>query len=380
MAAAPLRVLVCPQEFKGSLDAFEATASLARGVRAALSDRSIEVLEQPMADGGPGTAAILGRALGAEPRRATVRGSYGAEVEATYLVARTPDGPLAIIESASATGLTLTPPDQRDPAFSSTEGVGDLLLRAAAEGARRAILCVGGTATMDGGSGVARRLGLRLLDRNGDDLPAGGLHLARLARIEATQGTPDLEVRIAVDARNPLTGPEGAVAVYGSQKGLPEWQAPALDAAIAGWARMVREHLGRDIDVPGAGTGGGITAGVLAALPRARIESGAALVAESVGLRDLIARADLVVTGEGALDAQTAYGKTVGHVLELAREADVPCLAVAGVIREQPAGLADAEPLAPDPDDHEAVRRAIEDAAEHASAAAERVVRRWAER
>lgn len=386
-APRPLRVLVCPQEFKGSLDAFAATAALARGVRAALPERAgpefievLEVIERPMADGGPGTGAILAVALGGETVRVRVRGAYGGEVDARYVLADTPEGALAIIESAEAVGLSLTPEAARDPARASSEGVATLILDALGRGVRRVIVCVGGTATMDGGSGVARGLGLRLLDRNGRDLPTGAIHLARLDRIEAApDGTlRQAEMRIAVDARNPLTGPEGAVAVYGSQKGLPDWQAPALDAAIARWARAVREQLGRDIDVPGAGTGGGITAGVLAAHPEARIESGAALVADLTGLRNLIARADLVLTGEGALDAQTAYGKSVGHVADLAGEAGVPCLAVAGVVRERPAGIADAEAIVTDPEDDEAIQDAIEHAGAQASAAAERLVRRWA--
>ena len=377
--SAPLRVLVCPQEFKGTLDAFEATAAIAHGVRAASDGRAVEVVEQPMADGGPGTDAILAQALSAKSIETTVRGAYGAEVRATLALADTPEGPLAIVESASALGLTLTPPSDREPARSTSEGAGELILEAIRQGASRLIVCVGGTATMDGGAGVARALGLRLLDRRGQPLPPGGLHLVRLDRIEDGV-SPEVRAataRIAVDARNPLTGPEGAVAVYGSQKGLRDWQAPALDAAISHFVHTVREQLGREIDVPGAGTGGGITAGILAAMPQASVESGASLVAETVGLDALIERADLVVTGEGAMDAQTAYGKTVGHVATMAAEAGVPCVAVAGVVRARPEGIADAEPVVADPADASALERAMAHPAEGVAASAERLVRRW---
>ncbi|MCK9486751.1 MAG: glycerate kinase [Dehalococcoidia bacterium] len=387
-APRPLRVLVCPQEFKGSLDAFEATAAIARGVREALAGRpaaDIEVVERPMADGGPGTGAILSAALGVEVVSLRVRGAYGDPVDARYGIASTAEGDLAVIECAEAVGLGLVPPEVRDPAWSSSEGVASLIRDALGRGVRRVIVCVGGTATMDGGAGVARGLGLRMLDADGQDLPPGGMHLVRLDRIEAAAppALTEAVVRIAVDARNPLTGPEGAVAVYGSQKGLADWQAPALDAAIARWARAVRDHLGHVVDVPGAGTGGGITAGVLAAHRGARIESGAALVADLTGLSALVASADLVVTGEGALDVQTAYGKTVGHVADLARDAGVPCVAVAGVVTTLPPGIEDAEALvaARTGDDLDAVVAAVADAmahaAERASGAAGRLVRRW---
>ncbi len=381
-APPPRRVLVCPQEFKGTLDAQRATVAIATGVRAALVGQPdfepASVIEQPMADGGPGTGAILARTLGGQTWHTRVRGAYGGEVHAAYVVAPRPGGALAVVESADAVGLGLTPPEERDPAFSSTEGVGALLLKAREHDATEVIVCVGGTATMDGGSGVARALGLRLLDRNGRDLPPGGIHLARLAHIEAAHDAlAGVRVRVAVDARNALTGPAGAVAVYGSQKGLPDWQAPALDAAIDWWASVLREQLGRDVDVPGAGTGGGITAGILAVAPHATIESGAALVAEVVGLERLIASVDLVVTGEGSLDAQTGYGKTVGHVAEAARDAGVACVAVAGVVRERPDGIQDAEPLVTDASPPAQREAAMRDASSQVERAAQRLVRRW---
>ena len=376
MSAPPRRVLVCPQEFKGSLDPFAAAAAIAHGVRAALP--SAEVIERPLADGGPGTAAIIAAATGASMVRVAVTGAYGASVDAEY--ARLDD--LAVIEAARVVGLTMTPAGGRRPAHSTTAGLGELILHAVEAGAKRVIIGVGGTATCDGGAGVARALGLRLLDARGDTLPPGPMHLARLARVaredDVQRALSGIDVRVAVDVQNPLTGPQGAAAIFGAQKGLRDWEAPALDRALRRWAERVRLDLACEVDaVPGAGAGGGIPAGILAAIPGARIESGAALVAEAVGLGDLVSSVDLVVTGEGALDAQTAYGKTVAHVTALCRSDGVPCLAVAGIVEAVPAGIADAEPLAATAEDVEAAQR---DAAARCEASSKRLIERWTSR
>lgn len=375
----PRRVLICPQEFKGSLTAIEAAAAIAAGVRATIPEA--EVVELPMADGGPGTVAIVARATGAILVRHTATGPLGDPVAATYaLLERDGRPPLAVIEAAAAAGLVLVPPERRDPARATSAGVGEQIRHAITGGAREVIVGVGGTATNDGGAGAAQALGLRLLDDNGASLPRGGLALARLARVEAQAGalaeeTRSLDLRIAVDVQNPLLGPAGATAVYGAQKGVADWQAPAFDAALARWAQRLREDLGSDVAAqPGAGAGGGIPTGLLAACPRGRIESGAALVANAIGLRAAIAAADLVITGEGALDGQTAYGKAVAYVAALAAESGTPCLAVAGIVEGLPAGILDAEALAATAGDRPA---AIARAAEYAAAATARLLRRW---
>lgn len=333
-----------------------------------------EVIERPLADGGPGTATIIAAATGARMVETMVTGAYGESVRAAF--AFDESGRVAVIEAASAVGLALVRPAQRSPALSTSTGVGELLLTAAEHGATRIIVGIGGTASSDGGAGAAAALGLRLLDARGAVLPPGGLHLVRLARVEqAGTALTDLDVRIAVDVLNPLTGPEGAAAIFGAQKGLRDWQAPALDAAVRCWADRVQEDLGRDIaSLPGTGAGGGIGAGILAAVPHARIEPGAALVGEAIGLQALIAGADLVVTGEGALDAQTGYGKTVAHVVALAGAARVPCLAVAGVVEARPAGIVDVEALTLGEGDE---AQAMRDAAARAEGAARRLVERW---
>ncbi len=369
------RILVCPQEFKGTLGPVEAAAAIAAGIRAVLPDA--EVIELPMADGGPGTVGIVAQVTGAGLVRHTVTGPLGDPVEATYALLERPGEPtLAVIEAASAAGLVLTPVEQRDPTRASSYGVGEQIRHAIASGARQVIGGVGGTGTNDGGAGAASALGLRLLDPAGAAVPRGGLALVRLARVEANleDAVRDLDLRIAVDVQNPLLGAAGATAVYGAQKSVADWQAAALNAALARWAERLRVDL--DVDVasqPGAGAGGGIPTGLLAACRRGRIESGAALVADAIGLRAAIEAADLVITGEGAMDGQTAYGKSVAHVADLAAAAGTPCIAVAGIVEGLPAGILDAEALAPTPADRAA---AIARAAEHATAAASRLIHR----
>ena len=373
---APRRVLVCPQEFKGSLTPTEAAAAVAAGIRAALP--GVEVIELPMADGGPGTVAIVAQATGAMLVRHPATGPLGNAIEATYaLLERDERPPLAVIEAASAAGLVLVPADRRDPARATSTGLGEQIRHAIGRGAREVIVGVGGTATNDGGSGAARALGLRLLDANGIALPHGALSLMRLARVEDDRDASvrELDLRIAVDVQNPLLGAAGATAVYGAQKGVQDWQAPAFNAALAHWAERLLEDLGSDVAArPGAGAGGGIPTGLLAACPRGRIESGAALVAEAIGLREAIAGVDLVITGEGSMDGQTAYGKAVAHVAALAAEVGTPCLAVAGVVEGLPPGILDAEPLAMSDAERAA---SLADAATFAAAAAGRLVHRW---
>ena len=374
-----MQVVVCPQEFKGSLTAPEAARVIANGVRRALP--RAEVVEAPMADGGPGTAALVCAAAGGEMIEGSWRGPLGEPVAGAYALFRDEQGrpPLAVIEAATTAGLVLVAEQRRDPARASTRGVGEQVRDALRRGARRVIVGVGGTGTNDGGAGAAQSLGYRLLDRDGAELGPGGLELARLVRIDASAAEPllrEVELRVAVDVTNPLLGVAGATAVYGPQKGVTAQLAPRLEAALARWAELCRRDLGVEIaDIEGGGAGGGLAAGLVAAAG-ASVESGAALVGEAIGLPARVAAAGLVVTGEGRLDAQTARGKTVAYVAALARDAGRPCLAVAGSIDGAPQGLVDSEAATPEgmPLD-EAMARA----AELAEAAAERLLRRYSE-
>ena len=368
----PLRVLVCPQEFKGSLTASEAAAAIAEGVRRALP--AAEVVEAPMADGGPGTVDLVCAAAGGELVDGRWRGPLGDPVRGAYALL---PGGLAVVEAATTAGLLLVPEQRRDPARASTYGVGEQIRDALRRGARRVTVGVGGTGTNDGGAGAAAALGHRLADVDGAELSPGGLDLARLARIDAGGAEPLLgrcEVRVAVDVMNRLLGPEGATAVYGPQKGVTPRLAPRLEAALGRWAELCDRDLGVEIAaVEGGGAGGGLAAGLVAAAG-ATVESGAVLVGEAIELPQRVAAAGLVLTGEGSLDAQTAYGKTVAYVAALAQDAGRSCLAVGGSVDGAPSGVTDAEAATPE---GMPLSEAMARAAELVAAAAERLVGRY---
>jgi glycerate kinase len=324
-----MRILIAPQELKGSLTAAQAARAIALGARRALPDA--DLVELPLADGGPGSLDALLAARGGEERSVRVSGPLGAPVAARYGVV---DG-AAVIETAVANGLTLLAPEQRDPARASTRGVGELIRAALDAGLRRLLLGVGGSATNDGGAGLAQALGYRLLDAAGNDLPSGAAPLADLARIDATNADPRLReatFEVAVDVRNPLCGPDGATAVYGPQKGVTPAQIAVLDAALRRLGEIIARDLGVDaLDLPGGGAAGGLGAG-LAAFCGARLRPGFAIVAEAVRLDAALATADLVLTGEGRLDAQTPFGKTVAGVAQRAAVRGLPVVALVGGI------------------------------------------------
>ena len=329
-----VRIVIAPDSFKGSLAADRAAEAIARGVARALPE--VETVLLPVADGGEGTVAAALRA-GYRPSEARVSGPDGRPVQATFGV----DGSTAVVELASAAGVALLrePP----PTTATTRGVGELLRAALDTGARRIVLGLGGSATTDGGAGLLQALGVRLLDAEGHDVPAGGLGLARLDRFDLGGRDARLletEVVIAVDVDNPLTGPDGAAAVFGPQKGATSEQVVALDAALERFAAVIRRDLGIDVTGwPAMGAAGGTAAGVAAVLGPAAVSvvGGARLVCDLIGLDAVLDGAALVVTGEGALDAQTLHGKAPAEVARRAREAGVPCLALAGTVR-LPAG------------------------------------------
>ena len=328
-----MRIVVAPQEFKGSLTAVQAARAIADGLRRALPDAELTLV--PMADGGPGTVEAVVTAKSGCLQNTAARGPLGAPVEAVWGIV---DSDTAVIEMAAASGLLLVPESQRDPRITTTYGTGQMIAAALAAGCRRRIIVgMGGSATNDGGAGVAQALGARLLDDAGRDLPPGGAALARLARIEVSGLDPRLRqagVFTATDVFNPLCGPQGASAVYGPQKGATPEMVRELDAALAHYAAVIERDLGvRVLDLAGAGAAGGLGAGLVAFLG-AEILPGAKLVAEAVGLEQQITGADLVIAGEGRLDAQTGFGKAPWEVARLARQAGVPVIAVAGSLRE----------------------------------------------
>jgi glycerate 2-kinase len=326
-----MRVVVAPDKFRGSLTAAEAAAALAVGVRAA--EPSAVVDEVPMADGGEGTVDALVAATGGSFREARVTGPLGDPVVARFGLLG--DGRTAVLEMASAAGLALVPCGCRDPWRTTTRGTGELLLAAVAAGARRVILGIGGSATNDGGAGFAQALGYRLLDRSGHEIGPGGGALAGLDRIDPSAREPRLEglsVEVACDVDNPLCGPRGASAVYGPQKGAAPELVARLDANLAHFATLIQRDLGRSVaDIPGAGAAGGLGGG-LVAFASGTLEPGIALVIRAVRLADRLRQADLCLTGEGAIDASSAFGKTAVGVARLARSLGCPTLALAGTL------------------------------------------------
>ncbi len=329
---AVMRILVVPQEFKGSLSAREAAAAIATGLRRAIPGVEIDML--PLADGGPGTVEALVAATGGRFFESDVHDPLGGPVRARW-GGLGEDASTAVIEMAAASGLVLLRDDERDPRRASTAGTGEVVRAALDAGYRRIIVGVGGSATNDGGAGLAQALGARLLDEEGRALPPGGAALAGLARIDVTgldsrvQGT---DVVVATDVTNPLCGPDGASFVYGPQKGASEEMARELDSALRRYADIIRRDLGVDVaSVPGAGAAGGLAAGLIA-FCGARVRPGFEVVAEAVGLADRVLQADLVVTGEGRLDHQSAFGKTTAGVSRAARDAGKPAVAVVGAV------------------------------------------------
>jgi glycerate kinase len=286
--------------------------------------------EVPLADGGEGTVQALVRATHGSIRTSLVHDPLLREIHAEWGILG--DGKTAVVEMAAASGLPLLREAERDPRITSTRGTGELILEAAASGAHRIVIGIGGSATNDGGAGMARAFGYRFIDRAGRDLPEGGAALRQLHHLEG-QTDPRLirpSIEVACDVRNPLLGPEGASAIYGPQKGATPAMIVELDAALATYADVIEAFVGRNVrDVPGAGAAGGLGAGLLAFLD-ARLRSGAELVLDATKFASRIVGADLVITGEGRADAQSAYGKLTQAVTLAARAAGVRAAMVVG--------------------------------------------------
>jgi len=326
-----LRVLIAPDKFKGSLTALQVAEAIAAGITHA--DPAVECELVPMADGGDGTAAALAAGTGGEMVTVSVTGPLGHPVEAQFAVLG--DGETAVVEMAAASGLVLVPPEKRNPLSATTYGTGELLRAALDRGCRRLLVGIGGSATNDGGAGMAQALGARLLTTAGTQIPPGGAGLAQVTKIEVDGLDPRVaqtEFLVACDVDNPLTGDRGASAVYGPQKGATPSMVMELDANLARYGDLLKRDLGKDVaHLPGAGAAGGLGAG-LAAFCDARLASGVDLVMDALGLPARIRAADLVFVGEGQVDAQTAYGKTPAGVARAAREAGVPVIALGGSV------------------------------------------------
>lgn len=330
-----MRFVVAPDSFKGSLSATRVAEALARGIASVFADA--DIICRPVADGGEGTVEALVTATSGRFLETVVTGPLGAPVNARWGILG--DQTTAVIEVAAASGLMLVPPKARNPLTATSRGTGELIRAALDEGCSRIIVGLGGSATNDGGAGMARALGVRLLDEAGRDLPSGGAALAHLDTIDASGLDPrlaDVEIIGAADVTNPLLGPTGATAVFGPQKGASAAEVRQLEAALTRYADVLAGAPERtpstDVrDVPGAGAAGGLGAGLLA-FCGATLRPGADVVFEAIGLEHAIRYATVVITGEGKLDGQTAYGKAPLAVARLAKRFDKPVIAVAGIL------------------------------------------------
>lgn len=337
----PLRIGIAPNAFKGTLTAARAARCIERGLRKAVPHASF--VSVPMADGGEGTARTIVEATGGRWMSRRVSDPLGRRIPAQFGL--TGDGRTAVVEMAAASGLVLLAPRERNPMLTSTRGTGELIRAALDHKISRLLVGIGGSATNDGGMGMARALGVKFLDARGCELPEGGGSLQRLARIDITGLDPRLQrvqVEVACDVDNPLSGPRGAARVYGPQKGATPAMVRQLDAGLKRLAAVIRKDLGIEVaKLPGAGAAGGLGAGLVAFLD-GRMRSGVDIVMDAVDLPARLAGCDLVITGEGRLDGQTLSGKAPAGVAKVARKLGIPVIGICGSLGADAGKLAEA--------------------------------------
>lgn len=328
-----MKVVTLIDSFKGSISSLEAGEAAARGVRAVYPDAKVDVL--PLADGGEGTVDALVTGCRGELIKTEVTGPLGERVCATYGILF---GDTAVIEMSAAAGITLVPPEKRDPIKTSTFGVGELILDAISRGVRRFIIGIGGSATNDGGAGMLGALGFELLDKTGAPIEKGARGLEKLDTVSALNAHPALfecDFRIACDVTNPLCGTRGCSAVYGPQKGATPENISLMDAWLSRFAVLAKAvNPDADPDLAGAGAAGGLGF-AFAAFLGGKLQSGISLVLDAIRAEDHIKNADVVLTGEGRLDAQSAMGKAPVGVAKLAKKHGKPVIAFAGCVTEE---------------------------------------------
>lgn len=347
-----MHLLLAPDKYKGSLDALGVVAAMRTGIE--LTGAAHRITALPLADGGDGFEVILRHHLGGDEVTCQVHDPLMRPIEAGYTLSA--DGQTAVIELARASGLALLTEAERDPQQTTTFGTGELIADALQRGVRRLLIGIGGSATHDGGMGLAAALGVTLLDANGEVVPPVGRNLARVARYRLPDPLPwqGVSVEVACDVTNPLLGPEGAAAVYAPQKGADAAAVQALEAGLRQLDMVWQQQVGRSlVEVPGAGAAGGVGAGLMAWLD-AQLGSGIELVMREAGFEAALAGADLVLTGEGRLDGQTLAGKVIQGVCERAAQWGVPVAALCGAIDLTPAqqrdlGLTHAQAITPGP-------------------------------
>lgn len=323
-----MKIVVCPDSFKGSLPAWEVASAISRGLRSVLSEA--EIVEIPLADGGEGTAYIMALATGGKLIHKRVTGPLGKPVKAHFAILG--DGKTAVVEMAQAAGLSLVPLKKRNPMKTTTFGVGELIKFALDEGVERIIVGIGGSATNDAGVGMAQALGIKVMDEKGEDVPWGGEGLLRMERIDMSgvdKRLQDIKIIIACDVQNTLLD---AARVYAPQKGAKPEDVILLEEGLKRFARVVKSCLGKDVEnLPGGGAAGGLGAGLVAFLD-ATLASGIDTILDYINFDEKIKGAQLLITGEGKLDRQTAFGKAIAGAIRRAK--GMPVIALAGEIEE----------------------------------------------
>lgn len=324
-----MKIVIAPDSFKESLTALEAATAIENGLKKILPEASF--VKVPMADGGEGTVQSLVDATGGKIITKTVTGPLGTPVEAFFGISG--DEKTAVIEMAAASGLHLVSPGDRNPLITTTRGTGELIAAALDYGVEQIIIGIGGSATNDGGAGMARALGIMLLDSDGKEIGEGGGALNSLAAVNIAgldKRLKSVKIDVACDVDNPLTGMRGASHIFGPQKGATQEMVKALDNNLHHFADIIHKDLGKDIEhVSGAGAAGGLGGGLMAFLS-AELKRGVDIVLEATKLETHLLDADFVITGEGKIDAQTIFGKTPIGVAKTAKRQNVPVIAIAG--------------------------------------------------
>jgi len=328
-----LKILIAPDSFKESLTSIEVADYLKEGFKKA--DKNFEITKLPLADGGEGTVKSLVAATDGKIMKKEVTDPLGNKVEAIYGILG--DGKTGVIEMATASGLPLVPKDKRNPLKTTTYGTGELIKAALDQGCTKLIIGIGGSATNDCGVGMAQALGGKFLDEDGKQIGYGGQYLKDIEKIDLSQldsRIAETEIEVACDVDNPLYGKNGAAYIYGPQKGASKDQVKELDQGLKHIAEIIKDDLGKEVnEIPGAGAAGGLGAGLSAFLD-AKLRPGIKIVMEASKLREKMKKVDLVVTGEGKIDGQTASGKTPVGVSRIAKKEELPVIAVAGTIGE----------------------------------------------
>ncbi|MDR3601579.1 MAG: glycerate kinase [Desulfosporosinus sp.] len=324
-----MRIVVAPDSFKGSLSSSDSANAMERGIISVFPDA--QVIKIPIADGGEGTTDTLVHATGGRFIKSKVMGPLGDMVEACWGILG--DEQTAVIEMAAASGLTLITKEERNPLLTTTYGTGQLIKAALDQGIRKLIIGIGGSATNDGGAGMAKALDAKFLDSSGNELPNGGAALRNLEKIDSSGldfRLAETTILVACDVDNPLCGSQGATAVYGPQKGATPAMIEELDQALKHYSYIAKATTGKDVaERPGSGAAGGLGAGLLF-FTSAQLKPGVQIVLEVTDFEEKVKQADLVITGEGQTDFQTAHGKAPVGVAALAQKYNVPTLCLSG--------------------------------------------------